>query len=81
MPPPADDVTATITSEYRVTGEDVAEQICRSALGAGLQARKHTTESVTAVVVDHLVTERLKVEQIVRALDPHATLTIADDAG
>jgi hypothetical protein len=67
-----------MTSAFEVAGESVAEQVCRAAIGAGMQARKHTLRAPAVVLVDHLASEQDKVDRLVRTLDPDARRTDVD---
>jgi hypothetical protein len=61
-----------LTSVYQVADKEVAEQLCRAALGAGLQARRRPNAATPEVSVDHLESEREKLDQLVHSLDPQA---------
>jgi hypothetical protein len=74
-------MTDLMRSSYELADADVAEQLCRAALGAGMQARKQASTTAVTVIIDHLSSERAKVDAMVDTLDPSATRTSEVDLG
>jgi hypothetical protein len=74
-------MTDSMRSSFELTDVDLAEQLCRAALGAGMQARKQSGATAVTVIIDHLSSERTKVDAMVDALDPSATRTSSVNRG